>query len=215
MFCMIHPQILKMQINQKYQKLNYIRLCLCCACFYVCVRVCYPLFIIWRTYTGQMGIFFHSFPIWPGKRQRHGTRYITGRDGTNQIFFFNFFFVHRSTNIRGILLTTIGIFTTVGSIVNFSYAPFVSYYATTYLPLTLSLIYIFCLFWIPETPIFCMLQGALVFIHLINFEKKKNIFDNADCSFYKYFSYIDKTSRVSGYGSMVMPSQDKAKILRI
>ncbi|XP_069363064.1 facilitated trehalose transporter Tret1-like [Maniola hyperantus] len=64
-----------------------------------------------------------------------------------------------STNIRGILLSAIGIFTTLGSILMFSYGPFVSYHATTYLPLSLSLVYIFCLLWLPETPIFYIIQG--------------------------------------------------------
>ncbi|XP_045780677.1 facilitated trehalose transporter Tret1-like [Maniola jurtina] len=64
-----------------------------------------------------------------------------------------------STNIRGILLSAIGIFNTLGSIVMFSFGPFVSYHATTYLPLSLSLVYIFFLLWLPETPIFYILQG--------------------------------------------------------
>ncbi|XP_052744937.1 facilitated trehalose transporter Tret1 [Bicyclus anynana] len=64
-----------------------------------------------------------------------------------------------STKIRGTLLTALGISTTLGFILLFCFGPYVSYHPTTYLPLGLSLIYTFCLLWIPETPIFHILKG--------------------------------------------------------
>nr|XP_034837075.1 facilitated trehalose transporter Tret1-2 homolog [Maniola hyperantus] len=63
-----------------------------------------------------------------------------------------------SASIRGILLTTIGVFMTVGSIVLYATGPYISYHGTTYIALAISVIFLFCLFFIPESPIFFALQ---------------------------------------------------------
>ncbi|XP_045780672.1 facilitated trehalose transporter Tret1-like isoform X2 [Maniola jurtina] len=64
-----------------------------------------------------------------------------------------------SPKIRGILLTVICIFTTLGLMLVFAVGPYVSYHGTVYVGVAISIVYIFCLFFIPETPIFYALQG--------------------------------------------------------
>ncbi|CAH2266503.1 jg23629 [Pararge aegeria aegeria] len=64
-----------------------------------------------------------------------------------------------SPNIRGILLTVYGVFFTVGAIILYSTGPFVSYYGTTYIGISLSLAHAFSILWIPESPLFYALQG--------------------------------------------------------
>nr|XP_034837074.1 facilitated trehalose transporter Tret1-like [Maniola hyperantus] len=64
-----------------------------------------------------------------------------------------------SPKIRGILLTAIGIFITLGFMLLFAVAPYVSYHGTVYVGVAISIVYIFGLFFIPETPVFYALQG--------------------------------------------------------
>ncbi|XP_045780679.1 facilitated trehalose transporter Tret1-like isoform X2 [Maniola jurtina] len=64
-----------------------------------------------------------------------------------------------SPKIRGILLTVICIFTTLGLMLVFAVGPYVSYHGTVYVGVAISIVYIVCLFFIPETPIFYALQG--------------------------------------------------------
>ncbi|XP_026754280.2 facilitated trehalose transporter Tret1-like [Galleria mellonella] len=64
-----------------------------------------------------------------------------------------------STNIRGILLTGTGIFSTLGTLLIYSVGPYVSYASTSYIGLCLSILYIVGLYFIPETPLFYIMQG--------------------------------------------------------
>ncbi|XP_032523397.2 facilitated trehalose transporter Tret1-like isoform X2 [Danaus plexippus] len=63
-----------------------------------------------------------------------------------------------STNIRGVLLTLIGLFTTIGSIVLFSAASFLSYNATSYLGFILFATFTLCAFMLPESPMYHVLK---------------------------------------------------------
>ncbi|XP_069363073.1 facilitated trehalose transporter Tret1-like isoform X3 [Maniola hyperantus] len=64
-----------------------------------------------------------------------------------------------SPKIRGILLTAMGIFMTLGYMLVFAVAPYVSYNGTVYVGVAISIVYTFGLFFIPETPVFYALQG--------------------------------------------------------
>ncbi|XP_023937372.2 facilitated trehalose transporter Tret1 [Bicyclus anynana] len=77
-----------------------------------------------------------------------------------------------SARIRGILLTTLGIFQTIGSIVLFATGPYVSYEWTCYIALIVTVVFIFCILFIPETPIFYALQD--------NDEELRKVLQNLD-----------------------------------
>ncbi|XP_045780285.1 uncharacterized protein LOC123877526 [Maniola jurtina] len=64
-----------------------------------------------------------------------------------------------STNIRGILLTAIGIFMTVGSILLFSIGPLLSYFLTTSVGLALSIVFTLGAVLLPESPTFYIIKG--------------------------------------------------------
>ncbi|CAH2266501.1 jg23628 [Pararge aegeria aegeria] len=64
-----------------------------------------------------------------------------------------------SASIRGILLTVIGVFHTLGSILIFAIGPYVSYLWTTYVALAVIAVFLISVLFIPETPIFYALQG--------------------------------------------------------
>ncbi|XP_052744835.1 facilitated trehalose transporter Tret1 [Bicyclus anynana] len=64
-----------------------------------------------------------------------------------------------SPKIRGILLTAIGIFTTVGMLMIFAVGPYLSYNDIIYVGIILAIAYLFLLIWIPESPIFYAIQG--------------------------------------------------------
>ncbi|CAH2096881.1 unnamed protein product [Euphydryas editha] len=63
-----------------------------------------------------------------------------------------------STSIRGFLLIVMGIFTTLGTILIFSVGPFFSYHTSTYVCLTLAIIFTACVLLLPESPIFHVLK---------------------------------------------------------
>ncbi|CAH2266497.1 jg23627 [Pararge aegeria aegeria] len=64
-----------------------------------------------------------------------------------------------STNIRGILLTLVGVTTASGGIILFTAGYFLSYAWTTFIGVVLSVAYTLAMLTIPETPIFHMLKG--------------------------------------------------------
>ncbi|CAK1594664.1 unnamed protein product [Parnassius mnemosyne] len=64
-----------------------------------------------------------------------------------------------STKIRGILLSGAGVAMTAGTILTYSTGPFITYAATAYLGLILSLCFLLSLYFIPESPIFYSVLG--------------------------------------------------------
>lgn len=66
----------------------------------------------------------------------------------------------RSTNIRGILLAALGIFTTLGSILLFSVGPFFSYEVIAYVGIALSVIFTAAVLCIPESPMYYVMKGT-------------------------------------------------------
>ncbi|XP_047539578.1 solute carrier family 2, facilitated glucose transporter member 8-like [Vanessa atalanta] len=63
-----------------------------------------------------------------------------------------------SSNIRGILLSALGIFTTCGSLLIYAVGPFLSYSYASSVGLATSLVFILCVMFIPESPIFHILE---------------------------------------------------------
>ncbi|CAH0721250.1 unnamed protein product, partial [Brenthis ino] len=63
-----------------------------------------------------------------------------------------------STNIRGILLSALGMFTTFGSIILFSVGPFFSYQTSTYVGLGMSVLFTVTVLIVPESPMFFVLK---------------------------------------------------------
>ncbi|XP_064074829.1 facilitated trehalose transporter Tret1-like [Vanessa tameamea] len=63
-----------------------------------------------------------------------------------------------STPIRGVLLTVVGICTTLGTILLFSVGPFFSYHVSAYAGLSLAVIFTLSSLMIPESPIFYILR---------------------------------------------------------
>ncbi|XP_038219608.1 facilitated trehalose transporter Tret1-like [Zerene cesonia] len=63
-----------------------------------------------------------------------------------------------STNIRGIVLTGLGIIQTLGSLFMVAVGPYVSYAVICYIGLIISAIYVIAMFLIPESPVFYVLK---------------------------------------------------------
>ncbi|XP_064074828.1 facilitated trehalose transporter Tret1-like [Vanessa tameamea] len=63
-----------------------------------------------------------------------------------------------SSNIRGILLSALGIFTTCGSLLIYAVGPILSYSYASSVGLATSLVFILCVMFIPESPIFHILE---------------------------------------------------------
>ncbi|XP_053619632.1 facilitated trehalose transporter Tret1-like isoform X1 [Plodia interpunctella] len=64
-----------------------------------------------------------------------------------------------STNIRGILLSGTGIFSTLGTLIMYAIGPYVSYVMSTVIGIALTLLYLIGLYFIPETPLFNVMKG--------------------------------------------------------
>ncbi|XP_049880746.1 facilitated trehalose transporter Tret1-like [Pectinophora gossypiella] len=80
--------------------------------------------------------------------------------GTGIIFVTNLVYIGEiaSTNIRGILLTGTGVFSTVGTLVVFSVAPYVPYWASSVVGLAITAGYVVGLMFIPESPMFFIIK---------------------------------------------------------
>lgn len=74
----------------------------------------------------------------------------------------------RSTNIRGILLSALGMFTTFGSIILFSVGPFFSYQTSTYVGMGMSVLFTVTVLTVPESPMFFVLKGIFIYISFIS-----------------------------------------------
>lgn len=70
--------------------------------------------------------------------------------------YFNF---SRSTNIRGILLTSTSIIGIFGTLAAYSIGPFVSYAATGYIALVVNLVHVIGILFIPESPVYYAIKG--------------------------------------------------------
>ncbi|CAH0721247.1 unnamed protein product, partial [Brenthis ino] len=64
-----------------------------------------------------------------------------------------------SVAVRGSFLAAFGVFTSLGSILVFSTAPFFPYYISTYIGLALSVLFTMTVISIPESPLFYILKG--------------------------------------------------------
>ncbi|XP_053619633.1 uncharacterized protein LOC128680471 isoform X2 [Plodia interpunctella] len=65
-----------------------------------------------------------------------------------------------STNIRGILLSGTGIFSTLGTLIMYAIGPYVSYVMSTVIGIALTLLYLIGLYFIPETPLFNVMKDV-------------------------------------------------------
>ncbi|XP_013142148.1 PREDICTED: sugar transporter ERD6-like 6 isoform X1 [Papilio polytes] len=83
--------------------------------------------------------------------------------GSGIIFIVNLVYIGEiaSTNIRGILLTSNAIFTTLGTLIVYSIGPFVSYPLVSYIAVPISGIYLLGIIFIPESPTSLMLKCIL------------------------------------------------------
>ncbi|XP_028170416.1 facilitated trehalose transporter Tret1-like [Ostrinia furnacalis] len=81
--------------------------------------------------------------------------------GTGIMFVTNFVYLGEiaSTNIRGLLLTGTAIFTTFGTLLVYSTGPYISFAATSYIGVALTVLYIVGICLIPETPNFYVMKG--------------------------------------------------------
>ncbi|XP_026729106.1 facilitated trehalose transporter Tret1-like isoform X2 [Trichoplusia ni] len=86
---------------------------------------------------------------------------VFGGMGTSVIFIMSLVYVGEvaSTNIRGILLTLVGLSGSIGTLLVYSYGPFVSYAATSWLPFSVIAVYMALLYFIPESPVFQVMIG--------------------------------------------------------
>ena len=80
----------------------------------------------------------------------------------NHLLILLFILFYRSKNIRGILLTIIGVFNTGGSVLMYCGGLFSSYTAATSVGLVIALAFTFCVFFIPESPMFFVLKGIFL-----------------------------------------------------
>ncbi|XP_046973076.1 facilitated trehalose transporter Tret1-like [Vanessa cardui] len=90
-----------------------------------------------------------------------------------------------STPIRGVLLTVVGIFTTLGAILLFAVGPFFSYRVSTYVGLGLAVIFTLSTLMIPESPIFYILRddedGLVKSLQILGrLDDKKKLYDVKD-----------------------------------
>lgn len=69
----------------------------------------------------------------------------------------------RSTNIRGILLTSTGIVGITGTLIVYAVVPSVSYVATGYIALAVSIAHVVGLFFVPESPVYYAMKGKIQF----------------------------------------------------
>ncbi|CAH0597652.1 unnamed protein product [Chrysodeixis includens] len=86
---------------------------------------------------------------------------VFGGMGTSVIFIMSLVYVGEiaSTGIRGILLTLVGLSGSFGTLLVYSYGPFVSYAATCWLPLAMAVVYLCLLYTIPESPVYQVMVG--------------------------------------------------------
>ncbi|CAH0597651.1 unnamed protein product [Chrysodeixis includens] len=66
-----------------------------------------------------------------------------------------------STNIRGILLTLTGFFSTVGMLLIYAVGPYVQYSVVNWIAVALSAVYIVGVYFIPESPVFQVMVGRI------------------------------------------------------
>ncbi|CAK1594653.1 unnamed protein product [Parnassius mnemosyne] len=80
--------------------------------------------------------------------------------GTGMIYVVNLVYIGEiaSTNIRGILLTSTNIFTTLGTLFVYAVGPYVSYPVVSYIAVGVTALYILGILFIPESPTYYILK---------------------------------------------------------